>query len=128
MMPEPTDPHDAEQEGPEPFSRWLFAQRDGVTHAELTDGLAALAEAVMETGKAGSLTLQIKVSKASKNGGHQMLVSDAVVLKAPTAARTESIFFYDADTGSLSRKDPLQPQLPLQEVPKPSTTTLKEAR
>jgi len=122
------DPTDTEpDDGPQPFSQWLFAQRDGVTHAELTDGLAALAEAVMETGKSGSLTLTIKVGKASKNGGHQMLVSDAVVLKAPTATRTESIFFYDADTGSLMRKDPLQPQLPLQEVPKPNQT-LKEAR
>ena len=114
-------------EGPEPFSRWLFAQREGVTHAELTDGLAALAEAVMETGKSGSLTLTIKVGKASKNGGHQMLVSDVVTLTAPTAARTESIFFYDSDTGSLPRTHPRQQQLPLQEVPKP-TTDPKEAR
>lgn len=112
---------------PQPFSSWLFAQRNGTTHAELTDGLAALAEAVMETGKSGSLTLQIKVGKASKNGGHQMLVSDVVVVKAPTPARTESIFFFDEKTCSLTRQDPLQPQLPLQEVPKP-TTTLKEAR
>ena len=125
-MTEPT-PEDVAIPTPQPFSQWLFAQRGGATHAELTDGLAALAEAVMDTGKSGSLTLQIKVGKASKNGGHQMLVSDVVVVKAPTPARTESIFFFDEKTCSLTRQDPLQPQLPLQEVPKP-TQTLKEAR
>jgi hypothetical protein len=119
---------DVDTPAPQPFSQWLFAQRNGTTHAELTDGLAALAEAVMETGKSGSLTLQIKVGKASKNGGHQMIVSDVVVVKAPTPARSESIFFYDEKTSSLTRQDPLQPQLPLQEVPKPANTTLKEAR
>jgi hypothetical protein len=126
-MTDPT-PEDVAIPTPQPFSQWLFAQRGGATHAELTDGLAALAEAVMDTGKSGSLTLQIKVGKASKNGGHQMIVSDVVVVKAPTPARTESIFFFDEKTCSLTRQDPLQPQLPLQEVPKPATTTLKEAR
>lgn len=126
-MADPTIDDDDEVAPPEPFSQFLFAQRGGTTHAELTDGLAALAAAVMETGKSGSLTLTIKVGKASKKGGHQMVVSDAVVVKAPVPERTESFFFFDETSNSLVRTDPLQPQLPLQEVPAP-TTTLKEAR
>ncbi|QXC59353.1 hypothetical protein KSP35_13165 [Aquihabitans sp. G128] len=125
-MTEPT-PEEQAIPTPRPFSEFLFAQRGGATHAELTDGMAALAEQVMETGKGGTLTLRIAIQPASKSGGHQMLVADEVVVKAPKAKRTESIFFFDAETGSLSRNDPLQPQLPLQEVPA-RPTTLKEAR
>ncbi len=122
-MPE-TTPDD--REPPRPFSEFLFAQRGGATHAELTDGMAELARLVNETGKAGTLTLRITIQPASKNGGHQMLVGDEVAVKAPKAKRTESFFYFDEETGSLTRHDPLQPQLPLQEVPKP-TTKLKEA-
>lgn len=111
---------------PQPFSQWLFAQRNGATHSELTDGLAELAAAVMETGKGGKLVLEISIGPASKSGGHQMLVSDRVVVKAPQPKRTESFFFFDERNGSLTRNDPLQPSLPLQEVPAP-TTHLKEA-
>jgi len=111
---------------PPPFSQWLFAQRNGSLHAELTDELAALADRVMETGKAGTITVQIKVAKASKGGGHQMVVSDVVTVKAPKGDRGESFFFFDAESTGLVRHDPLQPELPLQEVPKP-TTKLKEA-
>lgn len=125
-MTDPT-PEDEGTSSPQPFSQWLFAQRGGATHAELTDGLAELATAVNETGKAGKLVLEITIGPASKNGGHQMLVSDRVVVKAPTPKRSESFFFFDERNGSLVRNDPLQPQLPLQEVPKP-TQTLKEAR
>lgn len=112
---------------PQPFSQWLFAQRNGTTHAELTDALAEVGAAVMETGKAGEVVLRIKVQKASKKGGHQMLVSDEVQVKAPKPARDESLFFFDERTGSLTRTDPHQPSLPLQEVPKPDTQRLKEA-
>jgi hypothetical protein len=111
---------------PQPFSQWLFAQRSGATHGELTDALAVVGQAVMETGKTGEIVLRIKVSKASKKGGHQMLVSDEVVTKVPKPARDESLFFFDERTGSLTRTDPLQPSLPLQEVPR-ATDRLKEA-
>lgn len=111
----------------QPFSQWLFQQRSGATHAELTDALAEVGAAVMETGKPGEVVLRIKVSKASKKGGHQMLVADDVIVKAPKPARDESLFFFDERTGSLTRTDPLQPSLPLQEVPAPDTKRLKEA-
>lgn len=121
-----TDTDTPETPDPQPFSQWLFAQRAGATHAELTDGLAELATQVHETGKGGKLLLEITIGPASKNGGHQMLVSDRVVVKAPTPKRTESFFFFDERNGSLTRNDPLQPQLPLQEVPA-RPTNLKEA-
>lgn len=95
-MTDPT-PEDEGTTSPQPFSQWLFAQRGGATHAELTDGLAELATAVNETGKAGKLVLEISIGPASKNGGHQMLVSDRVVVKAPTPKRSESFSFFAFD-------------------------------
>ena len=123
-MAESTDPN---REEPPQFSQLLFAQRGGALHGELTDELAALVEAVMATGKAGSLTLTIKVAKAGKGGGHQMVVTDVVSIKAPKSDRGETFFFFDERNSGLSRNDPLQPSLPLQEVPKPDTRSLKEA-
>lgn len=122
-------PDDQKAPEPEPFTRTLHAIRGGALHAELTDELAALTEAVMETGKAGTLTLQIKVAKASKAGGHQMLVTDLVTSKPPRPDRGESFFFYDAESGGITRHDPLQPELPLREVPRPNHhhQNLKEA-
>ncbi len=126
-MASTADPENEEHPAPEPFSKFLFAQRNGTTHAELTDGLAELVAAVMETGKGGKLLLSIEVKPASKSGGNQLLVSDSVAVKAPKPARSESIFF-GGENGSLLRTDPRQPQLPLTEVPRPTHTELKEAR
>jgi hypothetical protein len=113
--------------GPEPFSCWLLAQRNGVTHSELTDALAQVAHAVMETGKAGELTLKIRISKAARGGGHQMFVADQITTKIPELDREETLFFFDEDSFSLSRNDPHQPELPLQVLPRLQPSDLKEA-
>jgi len=108
------------------FSAWLFLQRQGGLHGELTVALAELTQAVMATDKSGSLTLTIKVKKAGR--GIQMLVEDKVVLRKPTAEVDPSFFFFDEESGSLSRNDPFQPDLPLQSLPARRTITeLKEA-
>lgn len=111
---------------PEPFTRTLHQIRSGALHAELTDQLTELVAAVMDTGKPGTLTLQLRVAKASKHGGHQMTVTDKVTVKTPQHDRAESFFFFDEASGGIVRHDPLQPSLPLQEVPRP-TQNLKEA-
>jgi hypothetical protein len=108
------------------FSAWLFLQRQGAFHGELTVALAELTQAVMATDKSGSLTLTIKVKKAGR--GIQMLVEDKVVLRKPTAEVDPSFFFFDEESGSLSRNDPFQPDLPLQTLPARRTIhELKEA-
>jgi hypothetical protein len=100
-------------QAPRPFCDWILEQRNGLTHAELTEAIATLCEAVMETDKPGELTLKIKVRKASK-GARQLVVSDQVMLKAPSLAREESIFFFSETSSSLTRNDPVQPMLPLE--------------
>lgn len=108
-------PADAEDTQVLPFAAFLQQQRRGVLHGELSDALHGLLAAVKDTGKAGSLTVQIKVKPAAKGNAEQVLISDLVVVKAPAVERPESIFFLD-DAGNLSRSDPRQQELPLVEV------------
>lgn len=106
------------------FSAWLFQQRQGALHSELTIALADLVQAVMDTDKEGSLTLTVKVKKAGR--GIQMIVSDTVKLNKPSPTIDPSFYFFDEETGSLSRNDPYQPDLPLQTIP--ARRTLDELR
>lgn len=113
-------PTDEDSDSPQvlPFAVFLQQQRRGLLHGELSDALHDLLAAVKDTGKPGSLTLQIKVKPAAKGNAEQVLVSDLVVAKKPAVERPESIFFLD-DSGNLSRSDPRQPELPgIREVPR----------
>jgi hypothetical protein len=118
-VPEDVDPETGEYDGPviRPFADWLREQRRGLTHDELTDGLHDLIAAVNHSGKAGTLTLQIKIAPFKKNA--QVLeVTDVVKTSLPTPDREAAIYFTDRD-GNLSRDNPHQ--LPgmerLREVP-----------
>jgi hypothetical protein len=98
---------------PRPFADWLAEHRDGRTLQELTEGLATVVSSVLDTGKSGTITLSIKVSKLGR-GTSMVQVSDAVKVKAPTPDRDSSVFFSN-DAGGLTRNDPYQPSLLTQE-------------
>lgn len=108
-------------DGPQvlPFAAFLQQQRRGVLHGELSDALHGLLAAVKDTGKPGSLQFTLKVKPAAKGNAEQVLISDLVVVKAPSVERPESIFFLD-DEGNLSRSDPRQMELPaIRDVSRP---------
>jgi hypothetical protein len=107
-----------------PFAEFLQQQRRGLLHGELSDGLHDLLQAVKDTGKAGSLTFQIKVKPAAKGNAEQVLISDLVSVKKPAVERPESIFFLD-DNGNLTRQDPRQQELPLKVVERAEPTEAK---
>lgn len=71
--------------------------------------LAELVQAVDETGKAGSLTITIKI-KPENGGGSQKTLACEVKAKMPEAQLAEAIFFSD-DEGSLHRSDPQQREM-----------------
>lgn len=97
-----------------PFAAFLQEQRGGDAHEEASHLLQELILAATETGKAGSLTIQIKV-KPSKAGGRTVTVTDVVKATIPQHDREISVFYVDAE-GNLHRNDPHQTRLPLSAV------------
>lgn len=98
-----------------PFGQFLFSQRDGQTHTELSQALAQVSEAVLANGGTGTITLKITV----KPLGHEerLVVKDEVVVKAPKPIRESSIWFYNESQRGLSRRDPRQGELDLAVIP-----------
>jgi hypothetical protein len=94
-----------------PFGQFLFSQRNGLTHTELSDALAKVSEAVLANGGTGTITLKISVTQL----GHEnrLVVKDQVDVKAPKPIRESSIWFYNKGQRGLSRKDPNQGELDL---------------
>jgi hypothetical protein len=107
-MPETTEQAEDEVRT-RPFADVLATLNKGRTHTELSEKLQQLVGAVIETGKKGSITLQITVEPTKTEG--LLEVSDNVTVKMPTFARAASIFFAD-DEFNLTRNDPNQSSLP----------------
>jgi hypothetical protein len=66
---------------------------------------------VKATGKAGSLTLSLKIKPPKKGGMAYLLIEDAISVKEPKLDKSDTVFFPIADNG-LSRQDPSQSELP----------------
>src|SRR6476620_7305502 len=87
-----------------PFVEWLEQYKKGETNGELTHELRTLIEAVQETGKPGTITLTLKVSR---KGERQVNVVEDVKVKSPVHSRSETIYFVDQHL-NLQRNDPRQ--------------------
>ena len=79
---------------------------NGEVANQLTTLLPEVTAAVMETGKAGALTLTIKLEKK----GNMAVLSADVKTKKPEAATDATLFFVD-EHGNLSREDSRQQEL-----------------
>lgn len=101
------------------FTDTLRDMRNGQTVRELTDALAEVIQRVKDTGKAGELTLKLKVAPASRGGDvTTVIVTDNVTTKLPVMERGASIFWTTPDN-SLSLDNPDQRKLDLREVGAP---------
>jgi hypothetical protein len=98
-----------------PFGQFLFSQRNGLTHTELSAALATVSEAVLANGGTGTITLKVTVTQL----GHEnrLVVKDQVDVKAPKPIRESSIWFYNQGQRGLSRRDPNQGELDLAVIP-----------
>lgn len=88
------------------FADWLEEYGAGSLNDRLTAALREVAESVVLYDKGGKVTLTLAVS--AKGGG--VIVSPSVK-SAPPEGKEGGQFFYVASDGSLSRRDPNQPQL-----------------
>lgn len=98
-----------------PFSQQMTYLNKGTLNDELTEVLADVVKAVRETGKAGSLTLTLKVSMFNKADENIVKISPSVSSKIPEGERAETIMWSTAD-GDLLRNDPHQPINELKQV------------
>lgn len=104
-----------------PFADLLRDQRAGGLHDELTQKLHELVSVVEGTGKAGKLVLTLEVKKHRNDLGGAMIVIDDVELKLPKSDRGGAIYFLTPE-GNLSKSDPQQRTMNLQEVNRPLPT------
>jgi hypothetical protein len=82
----------------------------GGTLADLHRDLTALVGEVRSSGKAGTLTLQLKVRPGKGGQTSQVFVEDTITVKTPKVEREVTVFFAD-DNNRLGRNDPRQPKL-----------------
>ncbi len=99
-----------------PFADVLMEMSRGSSHRELSLALRNLVEAVEETGKKGSVTYRLTVTRMKD--GRTLAVSDEIAVKLPEHDRPGSIFWAD-DEHNLTRNDPTQQPLftHIREVP-----------
>jgi len=107
-----------------PFAAFVQEQRNGGLHGELSEALAELVAAVLEHEKKGALVLTIQV--APNRDGATVTVSDKIKLTLPEGERGAAIYFVD-EAGNLSRRNPMQQELPLRGVDPPAPTAAEEA-
>ena len=89
---------------PQPFAEWMYEHRGGAFHAELSEKLAEVLAAVVDTQKAGGLTIKIKLRAT----GNQVSFVDTVSADVPEHDKELSLFFFDEETGAVSKEDPRQ--------------------
>jgi len=90
----------------QPFAAYLQLTNKGRTHADLSNLLHELIQEVLDKGKAGSLTLVVKVEPDDVYS-RRLYVTENVSSKLPQPQVRKSIFFAD-ETGNLTRTDPAQ--------------------
>lgn len=106
------------------FTDVLRDMRFGETLDELSDEFNKLVNSVENTGRAGEMTLQIKL-KPSTAGAIE--VTDLIKVKLPAPLKGSSLFFATPE-GNLVRNDPRQKEIPgLKEVGA-NSQPLKEAK
>lgn len=109
------------------FAVFLQELRDGRTHTELTTQLAELLAKVKDTGKGGSITLEIKIKPAGRGADvDKVVILDKITAKLPAPERGEDFYWLTADN-DLSRNHPKQSTLDLREANTTPITTFKEA-
>lgn len=109
-----------------PFADVLQEINGGRAAGAASQQLHDLIAAVRETGKGGSITLQIGVKPAAKGNGSTVLVAAVVKAKTPQPEVAASVFFV-TDDDNLSRENPEQPQLPLRAA-EPTRPALRSAQ
>lgn len=96
--------------------------RGGLMVDELTEELAAVVNAVLATGKKGTVTLKLNIDPASK-GDAVVTIIDEIKSTIPKEKKAGTLMFA-LPSGSLQRQDPRQTELQLSAVPTATSAPL----
>lgn len=96
------------------FVRALQIHRNGEVISDLSEALAKVTEHVMQTGRAGSVTLKLQIKQASAGGA--LVIEDEIKTVLPKADKVGSLFFAHPETFELMRDNPNQMALELKAV------------
>lgn len=110
------------------FGLFLVDLNDGSTHAALTGDLAELLHTVRMTGRAGALTLKLKVAPATRGGTDidKITVTAERKLELPKPEQP-SDFFWLTEEAEPTRQHPRQHQLDLRDAAINAPSTMKDA-
>lgn len=97
----------------------------GTTGEELSEQLSELQQRCKETGKAGELTLKIKI-KPERGADGMFQVTDDIKCKLPDFDRPSTIMYEHGDM-QLRREDPKQIKMELREIQEPAPLEVREA-
>ena len=92
----------------------LAQQRSGTLLAEVGEAASEIARLIRERGRgSGKVTVTIDLRAATKGAGKALSIAATVKTTMPRAEVEETLMYVGED-GKLSRRDPRQPELPLQ--------------
>ena len=92
-----------------PFTDVIRDIRKGRVVDAATDQLGEVVRGVLDTNKAGELTIKLSIKPQGK-GDNAVIVSAKVSAKVPQADLPDALFFADLD-GDLLRDDPTQQRM-----------------
>lgn len=106
----------AEDTAPYPktaFTDLLHELRAGDAMTDASETLAKLIHDIQSVGKRGSLTLTLTIEPVTKGNTTTLVVVDEIKVKPPKIDEGSTIVFAN-EKGQLSRRDPRQPELPME--------------
>ncbi len=101
------------------YEKTLRELRKGAALTELSEKLAALLQAVRDTGRGGHIIHKIVVTPASAGDVLTLSFKDKVDTKLPERLLPTTIFYLN-DDNTVQRTDPRQQEFAITEVPAPA--------
>lgn len=98
----------------------VLREMTGDQYDEINGALSEIVEAAMETGRAGELTIKLKIKPSATDAAE---VSCDIKAKVPELPKKPTIFFV-VNGDSLIRNNPRQQELPLRAVETPAVAPL----
>lgn len=100
------------------FNEVLVGLRKGEVLTELSHAMQEAIQSVKEHGKSATVILKLEIAAANGDAS-QVSVTEDISTKLPKPPKQNSIFF-TTDQNTLSRRDPNQQEMVLQEVQRPA--------